>query len=379
MKTQINSVLRVICILASLVMAVSSAMAQAYEPFNYPAGTAPGNGGTGWAASWTPNGTVVVAPGLTFTGLSTSGNALGGTPGSAATRLLQAPVVGAAGTSVVLHALIKSPVNGTPGTQATLGNSPGGMGNTFTIGDLPMPPSQPNANKWGMQNACGNFYSNKLVVANQTAYLVARIDFNVSGANDRMRLWVQTTGAAVPYSTLWNNPADVDVLCNANTFGGVFWQTQQGQVVDEIGVDTLVAKGMTWRHTASNAQTGTITVGCDGCDAYQGDTQCTQQRPVLCIYKPPTPFPLPLGVSNSNQYYLWSGGVVATTQPHVGMNSTAATAYCQAQFGPLFRVAEFHDGWGWGFQAYGGTVSAPTVPSTRFWVYINDQPGANCP
>jgi hypothetical protein len=377
MRTQINSGLRLVCIFACLLTAVSSAIAQAYEPFNYPVGSAPGSGGTGWAAQWTPNGTVVVAPGLTFTGLSTSGNALGGTPGSAATRLLQTPVVGAAGTSVVLHALIKSPVNGTPATQATLGNSPGGMGNNFIIGDLPQPDA--NANKWGMQNDCGRFYSNKLVVANQTAYLVARIDFNVSGANDRMRLWVQTTGSAVPYSTLWPTVADVDVLCNVNTFGGVFWQTQQGQVIDEIGVDTLAAKGMTWRHTASNAQTGTITVGCDNCDAYHGDTPCTQPLPVLCIYKPAIPFPLPTGVNNSNQYYLWAGGVVATTQPHVGMNNTAATAFCQAQFGPLFRVAEFHDGWAWDFQAYGGTVSAPTVPSTRFWVYINDQPGANCP
>jgi hypothetical protein len=377
MKTQINSGLRMICIFACLLTAVSSAIAQA-EPFNYTVGSAPGTGGTGWATGpWTANGTVVVAPGLTFTGLPTSGNALGGTPGSAATRLLATPVVGAAGTSVVLRALIKSPVNGTPASQATLGNSPGGMGKTFIIGDLPQP--SPNANKWGLQNDCGQFYSNKLVVANQTVYLVARIDFNVSGTNDRMRLWVQTSGAAIPDSTLWSTTADVDVLCNVNTFGGVFWQTQQGQVVDEIGVDTLAPKGMTWRHMASDAQTGTVTVGCNGCDAYHGDTQCTQPLPVLCIYKPPTPFPLPVGLNNLNPYYKWSGGVVATTQPHVGMNNTAATAFCQAQFGPLFRVAEFHDGWGWDFQAYGGTVSAPTVPSTRFWVYINDEPGANCP
>lgn len=378
MKNQMNSGLRVICIFACLLMAVSSAFAQAYEPFNYPVGTGTLNGGTGWAGQW--SGGTIVAPGLIYPGLTTTGNAMGGTPGSANIRLLQTPIVGAAGTSVVLQALIKSPVNGTPATQATLGNSPGGMGNNFIIGDLPQ--SDPNANKWGLQNDCGRFYSNKLVVANQTAYLVAQIDFNVSGGNDRMRLWVQTTGSAVPPSTLSSSVTpDVDVLCNVNTFGGVFWQTQQGQVVDEIRVDAITpaaAKGMTWRHTASNPQNGTITVGCDGCDAYHGDTQCTQQLPVLCIYKPPTPFPLPIGVNNSNQYYLWSGGVVATTQPHIGMNSTAATAFCQAQFGPLFRVAEFHDGWGWDFQAYGGTVSAPTVPSTRFWVFINNQP-ANCP
>lgn len=91
-----------------------------------------------------------------------------------------------------------------------------------------------NANKWGLQNDCGRYYSNKLVVANQTAYLVARIDFNVSGTSDRMRLWVQTGSAVVPYYTL---TPDVDVMCNVTTFGGVFWQTQQNQVVDEIRVD----------------------------------------------------------------------------------------------------------------------------------------------
>ncbi|HXH94315.1 MAG TPA: LamG domain-containing protein [Thermoanaerobaculia bacterium] len=144
-------------------------------------------------------------------------------------------------------------------------------------------------------------------------------------------------------------------------------------------------KGMTWIHTASNAVAGTITVGCSGCDPYLGDTVCTQQLPLLCIYKP-TPPPtspfqvVPPGVNNSNQYNLWSGGVVATTPPHVGTfaHSTDATAYCQAQFGPSWRVAEFHEGWAWNFQAYGGTVSAPAVPSTRFWVHINDQPAANC-
>jgi hypothetical protein len=148
-------------------------------------------------------------------------------------------------------------------------------------------------------------------------------------------------------------------------------------------------KGMTWLHAISNAQTGTITVGCSNCDAYKGDTVCTQKLPLLCIYKPTTPFPLPAGVSNTDQYSQWSGGVVATTAPiagntfaHISAPTTTppgnADSYCAAQFGTGWRVAEFHDGWGWNFQAYGGTVSAPTVPSTRFWVHINDQPAANC-
>jgi hypothetical protein len=139
-------------------------------------------------------------------------------------------------------------------------------------------------------------------------------------------------------------------------------------------------KGMTWLHSASNPQTGTITVGCAGCDAYHGDTACTQQRPLLCIYKPTPAFPLPSGVI-TGQFTQWSGGVVANTGPVLGTSlptRAAANAYCAAQLNDTrWSVAEFHDGSGWNFQAYGGTVSAPTVPSTRFWVDINDQP-ANC-
>jgi hypothetical protein len=52
------------CLLVSILLAASSAMAQAYEPFNYPVGSAPGNGGTGWAGGWTAKGAKVVGPDL---------------------------------------------------------------------------------------------------------------------------------------------------------------------------------------------------------------------------------------------------------------------------------------------------------------------------
>jgi len=116
----------------------------------------------------------------------------------------------------------------------------------------------------------------------------------------------------------------------------------------------VVPKGLTWIHTASNPVTGTVTVGCNGCDAYSGDTPCAQQLPMLCIDKPTPALPLPVGVSNADLYYQWSGGVIATTQPVTGNSfatSAAANAYCQTQFGTGWRVAEFHDGWGWNFQA----------------------------
>ncbi len=235
MQTQLKRGLRIVPLLVCLLITAHSAIAQlAHEPFNYPAGGAPGNGGTGWAAAWSPGSSQVISPGLTFAGVTPAptANALGPS-GAFASRALQTPVAGAAGTSLILRALMRSDVNGTPATQATLGNSPGGPGKNFIIGDLPMPDA--NAGNWGLQNDCGRFYSNVPVVANQTVYLVAQIDFNVSGTNDRMRLWVQTTPPAAAYLTL---TPDVDVMCNVTTFGGVFWQTQQGQAVDEIRIDT---------------------------------------------------------------------------------------------------------------------------------------------
>ena len=158
--------------------------------------------------------------------------------------------------------------------------------------------------------------------------------------------------------------------------------------------------GMTWTHLISNAVHGTVTVGCNssvpppnGCNANSGDTVCTAARPMLCIYKPTPAFSKPPGVV-SVQYNTWSGGLVATTAPvsiaTPGLTNrtlTEANNYCVNTFGPGWRWAEFHDGWGWNFQAYGGTFSTPPTPvdrpptplvaSDRFWVRINDKP-ANC-
>jgi hypothetical protein len=73
-------------------------------------------------------------------------------------------------------------------------------------------------------------------------------------------------------------------------------QQELQSIVNAGSAGKCVRKGMTWIHTASNAQTGTITVGCSGCDAHQGDTVCTQPLPLLCIYKPTPPFSKPAGV-----------------------------------------------------------------------------------
>lgn len=141
--------------------------------------------------------------------------------------------------------------------------------------------------------------------------------------------------------------------------------------------------GMTWGTYRVDPITGVLQVGCQpanatgDCDAYHGDTSCSTELPVLCKrvlgLPQPATFTWPPDAT-----HVWSGNVVATTPPiapaTAGLTTRAAVnAYCAAEFGPGWEVAEHHDGWGWNFTAYGNVGTAP-----RFWVDIDDQPDATC-
>jgi hypothetical protein len=138
-------------------------------------------------------------------------------------------------------------------------------------------------------------------------------------------------------------------------------------------------KGMTWTKgtTPGNNVNGIVTVSCANCDAYKGDTSCKTRLPLLCFL--PLKAPKPTSTTVPSTYDEWSGGLVGTTPPYAG-NSFAtlqdANKACITEFKDNnWRVAEFHDGWGWNFQAYGNVGTN----SKRFWVHINDQtPNATC-
>ena len=142
-----------------------------------------------------------------------------------------------------------------------------------------------------------------------------------------------------------------------------------------------VARGMTWgRYGDSDPANGIVRVGCQppgfSCDAYYGDTACTDALPVMCK-APVDPTPPPSVTPPNDQY--WSGNAVDFTPPvapaTAGLTSLAAVnAYCAATFGVGWEVAEFHDGSGWNFLAYEVTP----MPQSRVWLDINDQPSATC-
>lgn len=145
--------------------------------------------------------------------------------------------------------------------------------------------------------------------------------------------------------------------------------------------------GMTWTTATNhpNPINGTAVVSCHGtaptgigsksCNAYQGDTACSTELPLLCIKKDASAFPLPASVDNSNQYQRWASGLIGTTKPMAAPAAlSAANSACVSEFGADWRVAEHHDGWGWGLKAYGNVGTQ----KPRFWVDINNQPNAIC-
>jgi hypothetical protein len=183
-------------------------------------------------------------------------------------------------------------------------------------------------------------------------------------------LIASTTLATLSATPAWPQPQE-SVTAQAAT-------AQEGRLGVSSAQASALPKGLTWKLLATNSTTGTIDVGCaTGCDAYHGDTSCAQALPILCIKKTGPGFPLqaPVSVDNSNQYHKWSGGVVGTTKATVPPSKlSGADALCVKEFGPGWRTAEFHDGWGWHFQAFGGVGN----PAQNFWIDINDQPGATC-
>jgi type II secretory pathway pseudopilin PulG len=113
----------------------------------------------------------------------------------------------------------------------------------------------------------------------------------------------------------------------------------------------------------------------DSCNPYKGDTSCRTVLPVLCIK--PGSAPKPTGLADGF-YDGWTGGQISATQAVMGAvldSEAAASARCAKELGQGWRMASFHDGGGgWGVQ---GNKGIGLNGNTRYWVYINDQPG-NC-
>lgn len=143
-----------------------------------------------------------------------------------------------------------------------------------------------------------------------------------------------------------------------------------GEPVEWTADDFLLDqhKAMTW--TLRNSSGPYVLVGSDGqTDAYSGDTPVSESLPILAFRD--VDLEAPEELDTGSTYHEWSGGVVTLTPPVEGTRLTsleAANQIVTEELGEGWRMAEFHDGWGWNFWARG------YVPEgVRFWVHIDNQ------
>ena len=205
----------------------------------------------------------------------------------------------------------------------------------------------------------------------------SEVDSQLEVATDGSTAGSATEVAEVSVETTTETETTADTEVSAET-------TADTEVIAETTADTEVIaetppgpscgkNGMTWALVATTAS-GAAKVDCSGCDPSFGDTCCAEERPVLCILTGTAA--KPADFIEGAQYRRWSGGEVKATPPVAGTSlrtRSEANALCATTFGAGWRVAEFHDGVGWGLWAFGDLSEG-----IRYWVDINDQPDGTC-
>lgn len=169
-----------------------------------------------------------------------------------------------------------------------------------------------------------------------------------------------------------------------------------------LGLNTVHAKdgmAMTWKTKTPTEVAGkvggkrVVVVGCQGCDAYTGDTKTTQKRHILCIVPGNAPVPgaysAHLAANNGFKkfYYGWSGGKIGLTKKIKGTQITSRAVgdqICKSNKGlkdSKARMIEHHDnkvgGWNLGGFIHPNSKAKAKLknPSNtrKFWAGINDK------
>ena len=135
---------------------------------------------------------------------------------------------------------------------------------------------------------------------------------------------------------------------------------------------TRVCKAMTWGVRGQKGLTTWVGAIDGSTNAYDGDTPCSESRPMLCFQPGTRPRPAAFSFPALVSAIGWTGGAIALLPEVIGLevrSREVADRMCATRFGEGWRMAEFHDGGAWGFGAEGELPR-----DSRFWVAINDQP-----
>lgn len=226
----------------------------AYESFNYPTG-AFANGttstGTGFTSNWSLSGSATIIGGLTYPSLPTGNNAFQQSPaGQRDSVSLSTPL--SSGTVYISFLYNQAGNNGgnvnglyLPGSGATslyVGLTAPWSGTAGNLGLGTVTTSSGTAT--GLSGVLAQMPGpTQLFNYNQTHLIVVRIDFNTSGANDTVSLWLDpTAGVTAPAGNI--NAPNPDLVVNnydVGTISGIGFNFQGGGAVeqyDEIRVGT---------------------------------------------------------------------------------------------------------------------------------------------
>jgi len=257
----------------------------------------------------------------------------------------------------------------------------------------------------GLRSLAGNFGNDNLVIGDiySNYHYGPASQYYPNGQNDLVQRMVSSSRINQLTGIGWTQSGDMfsadfadlalrspglsllDYVQSGTDITVIDLHVQDDTAVDFFAVavcERPVRNGLTWnvRTTQAAPSTmGVISVGsgshADGrsSDPVNGDTPCQTALPLMCFRD--LEVPAPASFDDSNQNNRWSGGVIGTTvaMSTPGTLAEADTA-CSDEFGDGWRVAEFHDGWGWNFTAYGGVGENVD----RMWVDINDQPNGVC-
>lgn len=226
----------------------------ASESFSYPTGTF-ANGtastGTGFTGNWSLSGSATIIAGLTYANNPTGNNAFQQSPaGQRDSVSLSTPL--SSGTVYISFLYNQAGNNGgninglyLPGSGATslyVGLTTPWSGTAGLLGMAKVTTSSGTAT--GLSGVLAQMPGpSQLFNYNQTHLIVVRIDFNTSGANDTVSLWLDpTAGVTAPAGNI--NAPNPDLVVNSydvGTISGIGFNFQGGgafEQYDEIRVGT---------------------------------------------------------------------------------------------------------------------------------------------
>ena len=211
-------------VVSALTLSTASGQAAviAYEPFDYPAGATTGaNGGIGWTNAWSAGATfTVVDGGLTQDSLAVSGNKASGVPDASHN------FSGVNSGSLWLSFLSYTPSGGMAKVQ--LVNSAWG-GVTFG-----------KEGWWGKYMLSGD--SSSISANNTQSLILARVDFNISGAQDVARMWVYPSSGSLPTEAPSDaSAAATKTLTDVGTLYFIRLNVDASSAADEIRLGTTFA------------------------------------------------------------------------------------------------------------------------------------------